>query len=286
MLTLVGTLRAADPVPLACPNGQTVLLRGQAPPSEALLIVLNGRPVGGGVSDRSGAYSLPLRANERPGAYSVEVRLRGSGAVVGRFTCLVDVPTDTTSNSTPTPPAARPTAPGATSTRPVVSPTPIPSATAGLTPTGLATVTPAATTTVGTGTAPTATASTTTTASTPTPTPRPNDLQIEEIVLRDPGAPNQPVEYVRIYNASDRPINIKDWQVLNVSRGDTIPPFVFPTFIIEPDQAIGVFSAVGDANLETGDFYWDLTDIWRVGDRAELRDATDRLISFLVVSED
>ncbi|MCX7790429.1 MAG: hypothetical protein N2378_07285, partial [Chloroflexaceae bacterium] len=70
-------LRAADPVPIPCPNGQTIFLEGPAPPSEALLVTLGERAVGGGVADRTGFYRIPLRANERPGAYPVEVRLRG-----------------------------------------------------------------------------------------------------------------------------------------------------------------------------------------------------------------
>ncbi len=290
LITDASPLRAADPLPLSCPNGQTVLLQGRAPPAEPLLIVLAGRPVGGGVSDRGGVYSLPLRARERPGTYPVEVQLRSTRAVVGRFTCFVDTPVGST-------PTASPTSPPPAPDRPVTPTTPLtpPVATATLPPAGATTsvvvvptatsaptgsVTPAPTTTAGAS----PTVSPTTGAA--TPTPRPNDVQIDEIVLRDATAPSQRREYVEIRNASARPINIRGWQVRNVTRGSEIPPFVFPDYVIEPAQSIGVFSAVGNNDLVSGDFFWNRTEIWRVGDRAELRDTNDRLISFLIVIEE
>lgn len=281
-------LRAADPLPLSCPNGQTVLLQGRAPPAEALLIVLGGRPVGGGAADRGGVYSLPLRAHERPGAYPVEVQLRSTRAVVGRFTCFVDTPVDSTPTASPTAPAPeRTVTPTAPLTRPVATATLPPAGattsvvvvpTATSAPSGSAT--PAPTTTAG------ASPTVSPTTSTVTPTPRPNDVQIDEIVLRDATAPSQRREYVEIRNASAQPINISGWQLRNVTRGGVIPPFVFPDYVIEPAQSIGVFSAVGTNDLVAGDFFWNRTEIWRVGDRAELRDSNDRLISFLVVIEE
>lgn len=291
LLASTSPLRSADPMPLSCPNGQTVLLQGQAPPGEALLIVLAGRPVGGGVADRSGGYSLPLRARERPGTYPVEVQLRSNRVVVGRFTCFVDTPVDASPTATATsrPPAPDRTVPPATPvTRPVATATlpPAGATTSVVVPTATSTpagsVTPQPTT--ATGTSPTV--SPTSTADAVTPTPRPNDVQIDEIVLRDPTAPSQRREYVEIRNVSAQPITIKDWQLRNVTRGSAIPPFVFPDYVLQPAQSIGVFSAVGTNDLVAGDFFWNQTAIWRVGDRAELRDANDRLISFLVVVEE
>ncbi|MGQ9927578.1 MAG: hypothetical protein ACUVS4_12000 [Chloroflexaceae bacterium] len=207
-------LSAADPVPVACPNGETVFLEGPAPPSEALLLTLNERAVGGGVADRNGFYRIPLRANERPGVYPVEVRLRGSRTVVGRFTCFVDVPLDS-APQTPTspvpaatqvtrvPPATSTAAPGTTPVRgaptsttiPLTTPVPertvAPSPTATITSSPVATATVAPTTTatitsspVATATvAPTTTAQPTTTI-TVTPVPNANAVRIIRVVLR------------------------------------------------------------------------------------------------------
>jgi len=291
-------LRAADPVPVACPNGQTVFLEGPAPPSAALLLMLKERAVGGGVADRNGFYRIPLRANERPGVYPVEVRLRGSRAVVGRFTCFVDVPLDSAPQTptSPVPAATRVTrVPPSTSTAPSgttpvpVAPTPtairlttpVPERTVAPSPTATVVGSPVATATVG----PTTTAGVTATAGptatlTVTPIPNANSVRIMRVALRAPSSSNE--EYVEIRNTTTRAIRMTAWRLVNVNRND-VTPYVFPEFVIGPAETINVYSAIDEDDPEAGEFYWRRTDVWRAGDRAELRDAADRLISFLVV---
>ncbi len=293
-------LRAADPVPLACPNGQTVVLEGPAPPSEALLVTLSGRAVGGGVADGNGFFRIPLRANERPGVYPVEVLLRGSRAVVARYTCFVDVPLEGApeGTSSPFPAPTRitrvpiPTSTAAPATTPVtIVPTPtaipvvtpLPEPTVGPSPTATIAGTPVATSTLGpTATPGPATTPSPTRTTTGTPIPSANEVRIIEVVLRDPRLPNQSFEYVEIRNISTRPISMGSWRLVNVTRSE-ISPYVFPEFVIAPAQTINVYSAVDENDPDLGEFYWNRTDVWRVGDRAELRDASNRLISFLTV---
>ncbi len=283
-------LRAADPVPIACPNRQTVFLEGPAPPSEALLVTLGERAVGGGVADRNGFYRIPLRANERPGVYPVEVRLRGSRAVVARFTCFVDVPLDSVPETSTLPAATRvtrvplPTSTGAPVITPVtVAPTPtamplatpVPERTVAPSPTPTVADSPVATSTAG----PTTTPGPTTTV-TVTPIPNANSVRVIQVALRVPGLSNE--EYVEIRNATTRSITMTAWRLVNVNRND-VTPYVFPEFVIAPAQTINVYSAIDEDDPEVGEFYWKRTDVWRAGDRAELRDASDRLISFLIV---
>lgn len=111
-------------------------------------------------------------------------------------------------------------------------------------------------------------------------------VQIIEIVLRDPAFPADTDEYVVITNQGGREAALAGWTLRNVTRGDQVPPYVFPAFTFSPDVTIAVFSRVGDDNPEIGDFFWDQQgDIWRVGDRAELRDAEGALVSSFVVAE-
>jgi hypothetical protein len=284
-------LRAADPLPLPCPNGQTVFLEGQAAPREALLVFLRGRAVGGGLSGGDGRFRLPLRPQERPGVYPVEVRLRSSRAMVAAYTCFIDVspegaltPTATIGAST-APPIGRvtPTAPTAR-----VAPT-----TGAATPTSTVTPTtasggggsnPVATNTSVVTVSPTATISTTATVTTTTTTVPANSVEINDIVLRDPAFPNESEEYVQIRNAGETPVNLAGWRLLNATRPGQVPAYTFPSFSLGVDVTIAVFSAVGEDELDVGDFYWDQTvTIWQVGDRAELRDAQNNLIASLVV---
>lgn len=74
------------------------------------------------------------------------------------------------------------------------------------------------------------------------------------------------------------------WRLTNATRGGQVPPFIFPTYTIGPDETIAVFSQVDDDDLEAGDFFWDQTgEVWCVGDRAELRDAQGTLVDSLIV---
>lgn len=113
--------------------------------------------------------------------------------------------------------------------------------------------------------------------------PPPVSVQINDIVLIDPAFPLESEEYVQIRNAGDRPVNLGGWRLINASR-PSIPAYSFPSFILGVDFTIAVFSKVGEDAPDVGDFYWDQTGaLWRVGDRAELRDAQNTLIDVLFV---
>lgn len=285
-------LRAADPIPLACPNNQTVFLEGQATPHETLLIFLSGRPVGGGLADADGRFRLPLRPQERPGIYPVEVRLRSNRALVASYTCFIDIALDTTLTPTLSRAEILPSAtatPG--SSRSTGTPTPSPTrtsltATTRATPDGTATLTPDGTTTLTATPTPTPTGTiTATTTVTPTATiPRgANSVMIANVVLRDPTRPDVE-EYVELVNNSGAAVNLNGWQLSNFTRDSQVPAYVFPNFTINVNQKIRVFSLVGDNNLADGEFFWDLNiDVWRTGDRADLSDPRNRIVSSMTI---
>ncbi|NTU85738.1 MAG: lamin tail domain-containing protein, partial [Chloroflexales bacterium] len=109
-------------------------------------------------------------------------------------------------------------------------------------------------------------------------------VEILDVVLRDPSFPDSSEEYVEIHNMGRSAVTIGGWRLSNASRAGTVPPYVFPSYTLGADMSIAVFSSVGDDDLVIGDFYWDRAgDVWRVGDRAELRDALNNLISTLIV---
>ena len=82
---------------LTCAPGERVLITGQGPPRAAFLLYFGQRVVGGGSVSLTGSFSIPLVVgHERPGSYSVVVRVRGSEQVLRELTCEV-------------PPAASPT---------------------------------------------------------------------------------------------------------------------------------------------------------------------------------
>lgn len=118
----------------------------------------------------------------------------------------------------------------------------------------------------------------------PSPTLTPSGaIEISDVVLRDPGFPDISEEYLQIRNVTENSVTLAGWRVLNASRPE-VPAYVFPAFTLAGDLTISVFTAVGNDDLTNGDFYWDQrTDVWRVGDRAELRDPGGRLISFFIV---
>jgi hypothetical protein len=88
-----------------CLPGSTVVLRGRAPASTALLLYFANRPVGGGTSDGAGFYSLQMKmGREKPGFYKVQARIRGSQRVLREALCLVPYfsPTPTPYRRVPT----------------------------------------------------------------------------------------------------------------------------------------------------------------------------------------
>jgi hypothetical protein len=81
---------------LTCIPGTVTLIEGTGPPNTALLLFFGGRSVGGGTSDATGQYGIPLTVgSERPGDYLVQVKTRIHRLLVRELTCLVPVPTPT-----------------------------------------------------------------------------------------------------------------------------------------------------------------------------------------------
>ncbi|MEI6775776.1 MAG: lamin tail domain-containing protein [Chloroflexales bacterium] len=308
------TSAAVDVVAISCPNKQTTFLTGlTAPPYESLIAYLNTRPVGGGLSDQDGAWRIPLHVNEHAGKYDVEVRVRSTRALVGRFTCYVDWPLDTTSAmptetgtagatafstatrspvptnriGTTTATATRiPTTTGATPTRTPTSSsaaaatatrTPMTGATA--IPTSTATATSTQTSNPATATAATATAAAA-------------GIKINAAVCSDtdplPTAPD--AEYVELVNNSETSVTLTGWKIV---KAQTTISYTFPTFTLTgPSKYVTIYSRSGTDQPEpvSGNsfFYWGRTNqIWFLGTTVELRDPSGKLIdSYTLVARD
>ncbi|MGB9737406.1 hypothetical protein [Chloroflexus sp.] len=98
------TLPTAFPTPtvsslLRCAPNDRLELSGTTRPQIALLVLFDDRPVGGGFSDRSGAFRLELRiGEEHVGTHKIVVREREHETIVATYTC-----------ETPPPPTPTPT---------------------------------------------------------------------------------------------------------------------------------------------------------------------------------
>ncbi|WP_322490370.1 lamin tail domain-containing protein [Chloroflexus sp.] len=310
----------AQPTPLACPRNQTVTLSGaNAPPLQGLIMLFAGQPVGGGFSDAAGSWQIPLRTNEPPGIYPVEVRVRASQQVIASLLCYVNAPLPAMATLVPTdtPVASQPgsqPSPTATATsiatvpRPTQTPTPTsrvtstPTLAAGgastPTPTTRGTSTPAPTTR-GTSTPTPVAVSTVTPAratSTPSPTATSGSASVVPgrtptsvpaglvvTLLIEPYDPNTSTtlndERITLRSEEDNDLTIEGWRIVNISRPEQ-PTFTFPAFILQPEVDVYLYSGSGTSNLTTGDFYWNQrAPVWRSGDTAHLLDAQGRLVS-------
>jgi len=88
---------------LTCTPGEPIVITGDGPPRAALLLFFGQRAVGGGSVSPAGHYAIPLVVGrERPGTYTVTVRVRGTTQVLREFTCAVPA-------TSPPPPPGRPT---------------------------------------------------------------------------------------------------------------------------------------------------------------------------------
>ncbi|MFN3374632.1 MAG: lamin tail domain-containing protein, partial [Chloroflexus sp.] len=265
----------AQPTPIACPRNQTVTLRGaNAPPLQGLLVLFTGQPVGGGFSDAAGHWQIPLRTNEPPGIYPVEVRVRASQQVIASLLCYVDVPLPAVATLAPTDspvsgqPVSQPT-PTATATsiatvpRPTQTPTsvtrvpstPTPATRVPSTPTSATRVPSTPTPTTGsTGTPvrvtntplPTATTGSAGVVPGRTPTPIPAGLAVTlEIIPYDPNSSaSLNEEQVTIRSEEENDLTIAGWQIVNSSRPE-IPAFVFPAFILQPETDVYLYTENG-----------------------------------------
>lgn len=81
----------ADAPILICVPGERVEIAGETRPSIPLIVYFDQRAVGGGTSTSTGSYLLRMQiGDEAPGLYLVEVRERGSRALIQQLGC--DVP--------------------------------------------------------------------------------------------------------------------------------------------------------------------------------------------------
>ncbi len=100
------TIQAA----LRCAPGDLIELKGEARPQTALLVLFDERPVGGGASDRTGAFRIVLRIGaERPGKHEIVVQERERSVVVAEYLCETPLPPTPTATLGP----IRVTTPGA-----------------------------------------------------------------------------------------------------------------------------------------------------------------------------
>ncbi|NTW01052.1 MAG: lamin tail domain-containing protein [Oscillochloris sp.] len=298
------TQAASDPISLSCPNRQTTILTGSdAPPNASLIAYLSQRPVGGGSSRQDGSWRIPLDVNERPGTYSVQVKVRGTRTLVGSFTCYVDIPLDLSA----TPDGAMT---AGTSTSALVSETPTsgPSlTTTGTTPTRTTTVTGTRTTTVTgtttttvtgtrtttvtgtrtttvTGTRTTTVTGTTTTTRTTTAIAK---ISINEITCRDPdyGGTDDDSEYIELESNDTAAIDLNGWKVVNGSRSNLTYTFPSYIFTVDLNSYTRLYSGMGDDAPDFAEFYWNHTDrIWYSGDQAKLYDASGNLVDSYTVA--
>ncbi len=286
----------AQPDVLACPRNQTITLRGdQAPPFQGLIVLFADLPVGGGVSDAAGRWQIPLRVNEPPGIYPVEVRLRDTQQLLASIVCYVDVPLPATVVPSPTeipsPTLTKTLSPSPTPTsvpRPTTTLPTVPQATRTTTPPGQVTATPqltiTTTPTVQTTRTPQSTFTPTpTSGGVPgvTPTPVPAGISVTlEIVAYDPDTSTSlNEEYVILTSNEENDLAIGGWRLVNISRPER-PTFVFPNVVLAPETEISLYTGSGTNNLGVGDFYWGLSaPVWRQGDTAQLFDAQGRLVS-------
>jgi hypothetical protein len=98
------TLTATPVRTMVCPPGEPVEIAGQGPPRAAFLLYFGQRVVSGGSVSVNGQFSISLVVGyERPGAYTVTVRIRGTREVLRELTCEVPA------SPSPTPIKGRPT---------------------------------------------------------------------------------------------------------------------------------------------------------------------------------
>lgn len=294
--------QSLDPVPvlreLACPSNETIWLEGEGPPSQAVLVYLGQRPVGGSTVNAKGRWRIPLTIQEAPGIYQVEVAVRGERRILARYTCYVDVPfelptatpTNTpvelpvngTSGPTAPPPAATSTAVGATATS-AAAPTSTP---AGTDLAETTTVTPQGTGITDSTATPTPTATPTVTP-TPTATPSPaSQVQVVFVFQGEIDTSVEPVDwgFAIVRNGSTTQVEITGWVLANISRSG-LPQFTFPNFTLQPDGEVTVF--VDDDGLNTDDeLYWGANQrVWLNGDTVVLRNNRGQEVSRCVVGQ-
>lgn len=98
------------------------------------------------------------------------------------------------------------------------------------------------------------------------------DIQV--IIRTIVGAGNLNVEYVEIFNQSEGPVDLSEWQ-LKDENGNT---FVFPALILNSEGSVKVLSKQGTNTVI--ELYWQAeSPIWQSGEVANLTDANGNSIS-------
>ncbi|NBU63817.1 MAG: hypothetical protein EBS29_04855 [Chloroflexia bacterium] len=78
------------PEPLRCSPNSVNLLSGHTTPDTQLLLKFGTRVVGGGSSDSTGFFAIPLKMGKEPqGDYTISVVTRAKSVVVATLPCLV-----------------------------------------------------------------------------------------------------------------------------------------------------------------------------------------------------
>ncbi|GAB4109513.1 MAG: hypothetical protein Fur005_18780 [Roseiflexaceae bacterium] len=86
----------APPNAISCDPNQMVEISGQAPARAALLVYFAERVIGGGSARADGSFRIPIQVgNEKPGSYTVTVRVRGTWQQVAQVSCIVPALTPT-----------------------------------------------------------------------------------------------------------------------------------------------------------------------------------------------
>lgn len=98
----------AAPTVITCLPGKNII-SGKAPANTALLLHFDDQAVGGGTSDASGTYRIPLviDASVRRGAYPVVVTVRETRRTVQELTCVVPDPNEPRTTLQPNAPTAQ-----------------------------------------------------------------------------------------------------------------------------------------------------------------------------------
>lgn len=281
---------SAEGSPLACPAGQAVWLQGTAAPALPLVVRFAGRVVGGGVTDATGRWELPLVVHERRGVYPVQVERRDSATPVAAWTCFVDLPLNATPTSSPTSlPSRSPsptlsdevrsTQPGqqGTPTATLEAPTSRPATDEGLPPSDQPS-----------SEAPRQPFVPTPTTEVPTPLPRettpavPPPLAILGVQPHNP-ADAELFEYVVLANQGAAPQELAGWTIVHGTTGETYP---LPAASLPAGGVLLIWSGAGVNDPTTGTLFWPAEGgRWTPGDRVLLRDPAGQTVSTAVVSD-
>lgn len=92
------------------------------------------------------------------------------------------------------------------------------------------------------------------------------------------GAGNLDMEYVEVFNQSQGPLDLSNWQLVNADD----QRFTFPSMILNSGGAIKVYSKMGENTVI--ELYWQAVGpIWQSGENALLLDADGEILSIYAI---